>query len=68
MYCMILLLKVHNKDTWGFLNDNGYVYYKTQKYLIYVVDSMIMMIVKWTSVHRLESQEKISWVGYVGSF
>ena len=68
MYCMILLLKVLNKDTWGFLNDNGYVYYKTQKYLIYVVDSMIMMIVKWTSVHRLESQEKISWVGYVGSF
>ena len=65
---MILLLKVLNKDTWGFLNDNGYVYYKTQKYLIYVVDSMIMMIVKWTSVHRLESQEKISWVGYVGSF
>ena len=68
MYCMILLLKVLNKDTWGFLNDNGYVYYKTQKYLIYVVDSMIMMIVKSTSVHRLESQEKISWVGYVGSF
>ena len=62
------ILKVLNKDTWGFLNDNGYVYYKTQKYLIYVVDSMIIMIVKWTSVHRLESQEKISWVGYVGSF